>query len=29
VGYKYGSRGPEEIDDFMGRYGFKRATGDE
>jgi hypothetical protein len=25
VPYSYGSRGPEEMDDFIAKYGFKRA----
>ena len=26
--YPYGSRGPQEMDDFIAKYGFKRAEVD-
>jgi len=26
--YPYGSRGPQEMDDFIAKYGFKRAEAD-
>ena len=26
VPYPYGSRGPKELEPFIGKYGFKRAT---
>lgn len=24
--YPYGSRGPKELDEFIGRWGYKRST---
>ena len=28
VPYPYGSRGPKELDSFIGKYGFKRTVPD-